>query len=756
MGSSGGSGGTSGNGGSISVGIQDAAGSGTKSGDASASSIDAGLSATIPSNLSMDAPAFNWDTHACVGCGGSTSTSGSGGASGSGGSSGMAGSSGAGGSAPDAAIAPGADAALSADGPVLGSDAGASDVASTDAVRIADAATPSDAGASPDASVRCVASIQAVNPVTDALPLFPLVAGANVQIVLRAAIVSGAANSTSAWTWQASRDGAPVAIAAVGSQDPAAAAFPIANAGTYTFTASDGRNPGCVATIQANAVAANACAPCDSSVILRAAPPSSVEVPIQSGAIGLSGSAPFSQTNIILSRGVAVKISPSVGTSLIPSYVRIDNQAGDLVVDGLADPKAGFATRLLALNNLRAMLRYNVLVVPIDGGNGGTIAATAPQLYANLTPATIAATSFSLAGGLKVTGTITDANGQVVAGARVMLSNQDPAATASASQLLFSSVGQSDAQGSYLLYAQPGTYWVSFSPPSSSGLSEAVTGSAITLNAAATVDYQWSAPTTVSPTFSVLDASGAPAADGATVRLTSAQANAVGTMTFAPLGGLSSTWDARGSVRAQGTTSGGQVSFANLPSGVTYDVLVVPGALGAFAATTQTQVTLLADGASQTLVMQAQGHIAGKLLSSQTGIDWTRVNVAAYDRSDDTPESPHAVAVNADGSFSVGVSPARPYVVMVMPDTSLGLARTFVGPGPLHASEFAITQKVLSSMAWSAVVMDEYQTVLSETALQVFCDAGWPGCVDATLPLAETTSGAGGSFLLTLPDPSTR
>ena len=104
----------------------------------------------------------------------------------------------------------------------------------------------------------------------------------------------------------------------------------------------------------------------------------------------------------------------------------------------------------------------------------------------------------------------------------------------------------------------------------------------------------------------------------------------------------------------------------------------------------------------------------------------------------------------------MGVSPGRPYAVLAEPDVSTGLARTFVGPGLLRSSEFTITQKVQATMAWTAVVMDESQNGLSETALQVFCHTSWPNCIDSTIPLAETTSQDGGAFQLALPDPATR
>jgi hypothetical protein len=159
----------------------------------------------------------------------------------------------------------------------------------------------------------------------------------------------------------------------------------------------------------------------------------------------------------------------------------------------------------------------------------------------------------------------------------------------------------------------------------------------------------------------------------------------------------------------------------------------------------------------------AQGRINVQLVvGPKDVIDWTRVQVLAYDRSADALETPLLAWVYSDGTFSLAVSPGRPYVVLIKPDVSSGFARTFVFPGLLQASEFTLTQSVPAAMAWSATVMDSAQVGaqvgVAGTALQVFCTdkGGWPGCIDPTIPLAETTSGDGGAFQLWLPASATR
>jgi hypothetical protein len=399
-------------------------------------------------------------------------------------------------------------------------------------------------------------------------------------------------------------------------------------------------------------------------------------------------------------------------------------------------------------------------VVPIDGTNGGAVAATAPQLFQSLTPDQINSATFGLSGGATVTGSTISSTGQAVADARVILTNRDPNASLQPSDLIFSSVGRGDAQGNFLLHAQQGQqYWVSVSPPTGSGLAEALAPSPITLAGDAKISFQWNAIATASLVLNVTEAGDSkPVDDGTRVRLTSSQATSVGMLTVVGSGGASSAQAANGNVRVEGTTSAGVVTFANLPAGVSYDALIVPAKLGTNAATTLLTVVVPAVGATQTVQLSPQGTISGKLLwgATDSAPDWSKVQLVAYDRSPDTPEAPLALSTNLDGTFFIGVSPGRPYVVLAVPDTSSTLARTFVGPGPLEASEFAITQRVQGSMDWMATVMDESGSGLPGTALQVFCGPTWPNCIDSTVPLAETTSEDLGAFQLALPDPATR
>jgi hypothetical protein len=808
-GRSGGSGGSVGEGGSIGGGgiafVNDA---GTNPRP------DASVGEPVQPNLSPNPPVFGSDAGLCTSCTGGRGGSGNGGSLGAGGSVGSGGrpggstAAGTGGasrnggfSSPGGATTVGGFASqggalgtggVSASGGVTGrggstggvggalpvdagpppSDASARlDASAVDQSR-RDTGVDVDAGLQPDAQIgpndlrpadgspadttpsRCVAQIQAVIPVTDSFadPSFHMAAGANVQVVLRASVVSGGPPGVN-WLWQASQNGTPL-TPVLGKQDPAAAAFPIVSDGDYSFTAFD-KTGACSVTIVTHATVANTCGPpCDDGVSLRAAPPPTsdptTDFPVQSGWIDIVGSSPFSQTNIVLSHGVAVQVAPKVGTNLVMSYVRVNQTDGGLIVDGLADPQAGgfFAQLLAKVPHTADPLAYDVLVVPLDGSNGETVA---PQLYQNLTPNSINQTAFNLAGGVGVTGKTVSSTGPV-SDVRVMLTNQDPAA-AHQSKLIFSSVGRSDAQGNYLLHAQPGNYWVSLSPPNGSGLSDVLSPSSVSLTGETTIGFQWATVSTSTLVLNVLDANGSPS-PRTRVRLTSAQPNAVGNLTV----GSGSPILANGNVQIESLTStSGSVTFANLPDGVGYDVLLVPDALGAYSATTELSIAVAQGGGTQSVSLVAQARINGQLVVGSTDtIDWSLVKVSAYDRSTDTPETPLIAGVYSDGTFSLPVSPGRPYSLLVAPDPSTGFARTFVFPGLVQASEFVLTQNVPRAMAWSSTVIDSSQVGVSGTALQVFCVAGWPGCVDPTVPIADTTSGDGGTFQLALPGPASR
>jgi hypothetical protein len=673
------------------------------------------------STMNGAAPPFDWD----AGTGGNGGTTGTGGRGGSSG-----GSTGAGGTGGHYA------------------DAGTSTDSNTGTDTGKDASASRDGGVSPDASAphgpdagACTVRIRALRPVS----LTHLVAGPHVQVVVRA---ERDGTATGTWTWRGLRDRTTSVAAEIGQQDAAAAAFTIDQPGTYVFTASD--NSGCQASITAYAKAADACTACNQGAIVRVSAPPSTQIPVQTGYVSLN-------EDVVPQAGVQVQVGPSVGRSRVDAYVRILCDSVT-VADGLSDLRNLFTTRLLSSRPSGAtvtQLQYNVLVVPADGTGNGTIAATAPQLFRDLSPADFATTSFQLTDGVAITGT-THLKGDVLADARWVLSNQGPGRKASGN-LLFSSVGRSDSAGAFHLNAQPGSYWVTVSPPADRGLAEAISAASVSVDAGTTFDFTWATPVTATVNLRVQDAEGQPL-PRATVRLSTAEAQPVGTLSVqGPSGDLEI--QANGRARLEATTSSaGVATFTGVPANVTYNVLIVPEALGPAARTTAVTLRVTPGAFSSAVTTQAEAHITGRLATG-TGahaIDLSQVTIMATDKAEEAAEPVQSVRADSEGRFDVAVTPGRIYVLMAVPPSDSDYARTFVGPGRMMATEFPITQVLFLGRPWKANVLAQDGQPLPGTALQMFCDANWPNCIDPTMTLAETTAASDGSFATLLPDPTTR
>jgi hypothetical protein len=257
--------------------------------------------------------------------------------------------------------------------------------------------------------------------------------------------------------------------------------------------------------------------------------------------------------------------------------------------------------------------------------------------------------------------------------------------------------------------------------------------------------------------LTIQDALGAPLAN-ARVRLTTAYPKVVGSFQVVSATGSATTYDGFGNILREGITSGtGQVFFDDLPIDTQYTVAIVPQPLSTLATTTTATFSLGKQaGVAITLQTKAQTQLSGTLLTYLAGADLSQVVVWAYDKSKLDPEAPRPAMVQKSGDFALAVTPDRPYVLMAVPPLDSGMARTFVGPGAMVATEFKVVQKMVARMDWTSLVIDDTAAPVAGTAIQVFCEASWPTCVDDSIPLAETTALSDGSFQLALPDPATR
>jgi hypothetical protein len=711
---------------------------------------DGGGPEATPPNVFGDAPVFNWD-----GGGGGTGGSGSGGSMG--GAGGRGGSGGGGGTpAPDAPTAPDApwmpiDAHPVVDFGLPGETAPRVDASPpVDGGSRADGASDLVAdGGAPDTTGSCSARIVSVIPAL-LRDEQSLVAAPNIKVVLRAEVVSGPPPGLLVpWTWSGRWNGTPITP----QSDPLRAtdvAFSIEREGDYVFYATAGN---CAATFTRSARGPGGCSACDYGTDVQVVPPPDYGLPKQAGFVGYA-------QGISLAGSYPVTLVAQVGSRMVPSYVRINTPDGVLVTDGYADPSLGFSRPLLMLAGNGDVARYQVLVVPMDGD--GTTAATAPQLFSDRTVVDLGQDgSLDLSGGVRISGTTLGPDGQAQADVRIMLSNQDPAAATAPTALIFSSVGRTNAQGSFALNAQPGRYWVSIFPTTDSALWDAIDPLPITVAGEGTLAFQWRTPVVAPLTLQVVDGVGQPAAN-TRVLLRARALPPVGTLAYQSSGAAGIAHEVRGNLEVEVTTDArGAVTLASLPADATFDVQLVPAVPGPAAAPAEFSLTIPAGGLTQTLALASEGYIYGTLVSGDASLapDWTRVQVVGFDKSAVAAEAPRTVAVGPDGNFALAATPGRPYVVLAWPDPSTGLARTFVGPGLMQATGVRFLQKVQASMAWSAnVTLSTNSQVVGivGAALQATCHPGYWRCVDPTIPLAETTTVADGAFTLAVPNPATR
>jgi len=176
--------------------------------------------------------------------------------------------------------------------------------------------------------------------------------------------------------------------------------------------------------------------------------------------------------------------------------------------------------------------------------------------------------------------------------------------------------------------------------------------------------------------LNVMDAAGNPSA-GTRVRLTSVQANVVGTLTVGTnRNPPTATFKSRARHPPRDRDLRQPARRRELQR------LAGASDLGTLLGHDGDSVALPQGGGTQTVGLLAQGRINGQLWRVRnprsTGPPWTSSPTTA---STDTPEAPLSVFAQKDGTFSLAVSPGRPYVVLVAPDASSGLARTFIAPG---------------------------------------------------------------------------
>jgi hypothetical protein len=597
-----------------------------------------------------------------------------------------------------------------------------------------DAAGGADAARPPDAPPRCSVEVRALS----AASLTRLVSGPMATAVVRAELSGASAPGPLLWSWEVTDvDSGERLTVNADPRDPAVVEFAVRRAGQYLIRAETTVGTLACASGPVYALARDPAAQ-RKLFLVRAIPPSSARAPVQHQVLEVAGGVPV-VAELRLAAGTSVTINPreQSGLDTIVAYVRVSDRATPLVLEGYADANAPFGALLAASS-------YDVLVVPAGPDRSGLGARHAPVFLERLDPADIQASPFRLAPGVAVRGRAASAGG-AIQDARVVLRGSG----------IPSTVGRSGADGEFEVLARSGTYGLVIAPPRESGLPEGQLPPALTLGEGTPgprVDFTWHAVNGVNAALAVQDAAGRPLAR-ARVRAEAPLAE-VGIATITPAGGAPVAQPAPGTMRLDLVTDAGGVARLGSVPRASYAVIVAPAnsAEGAITAATVS----FTDAGTRTVQLSPRSRLTGRL-SGPSGASLGGVRITATDVGTDLAVPAEVAETAADGSFTLSVSARRKYLLVAQPPPGSPYARSFVGAGPVEASEFPLRQTLPVRISFSGrVVSDVQRSGIAETVIKVFCFPGAADCPDATVPLAEAVTGPDGTFELALPDPSSR
>jgi hypothetical protein len=579
------------------------------------------------------------------------------------------------------------------------------------------------ADASPDASASCNISITSLTPGTSLPGSFQL----GVQPVVRAhASVAGYFGApTPTWIWSVSFAGTVTTPAPAGDTGDTVD-VQLKALGDYQISVRIAGAPQC----NRLPVTATVVAPRMPAFLIRVTPPSGSRLPVRESALDSSAVASAPHT-IDLAAGAAssvVSLLPKDASGFpVPSFLVVTNPATTFDLQG-------YTARGPFITSLVDDVMYQVLVVP-DGD-------WAPLLVNGMPDALQQA--LSLTPGVAVTGTAQDGAGHAVPNARVILR----------AGRLPSTVGVSDAGGTFAVSARMNIFGATISPPAGLGLPEAHVPASpgIVVSpyvASLGVDMKWAKVTPAPLTITVRASAGGALVAGAQVRVeSSAEVPAVGTLTVHAAGG-DVALSASGTARADAVTNAnGVAALGLLPPGA-YHLIVAPPATTT-AAVTLADVTLPAAGLARDVVMSALVSVQGTLTANGTTV--SGATVSAVDRGELAPATRASSTVDAAGRYTLALSPDRTYELLVTPAAGqtfgLTVLPTFV-PG---TSPTAHTDAIAPGLVWNGTVVGGARPIAS-AIVQAFCLGPSPTCLDPSIPLAQGTTAADGTLALTLPSP---
>jgi hypothetical protein len=555
--------------------------------------------------------------------------------------------------------------------------------------------------------------------------------------------VTGAPAPSFGWRWNVTfADGSRVADTEV-NDDPGLIEFPLARPGSYTIDVALTGSLACSG--QQTTIVPAAGARLESFRFRFVPPPGGV--PAQDQQIQISGGTPLRGKSILLLPGTIVRFDPrdASGMGAVPSYVRVTDQAGNVVSEARTPTAGGTVDLLLVSGNT-----YDMLVVPS--------VEVAPILITGKSPAELQATMpLALSPGVAVSGSVTDSRGAPVMGAEVALQ----------AGALPSTLAMTDATGGFTLHASPGTYGATITRASGSGALTATVSATPGLTIAGAgggpdaglapplaLDVQVPQQTD-NQLMLQLDAH-QPASLGAGAKVvveSSAPILNLATLTFAGVTqGAAVRFRAELDPLVSGSGGLASVTVADLPA-APYRATVFPATPDGLDAITAADIDLSSGvfpPAPQMIALDSKVLLGGTLVpGSQTA----GVLITALDIVGDFPIAV-AGASTTGGAFSLSVSPERTYRLRAQPTPAQPLARTLFGPVAVGASGATVAdQPMKSALLYAGTVVDDALQGVGGTLVQVYCLAVSSDCADPATPLAETVTLSDGTFQLMLPDP---